>query len=62
MTLLRRLLPYCQAARLATVGGALLLVLTAGLELLQPWPIKWLVDYILGGTAPPPHLARLLPG
>jgi len=31
-----------------------------GVELLQPWPIKWLVDYVLGSHAPPAWLHRWL--
>jgi ATP-binding cassette subfamily B protein/subfamily B ATP-binding cassette protein MsbA len=36
-----------------------MLLLAGMLELLQPWPIKWLVDYVFGGRLAPPWLARL---
>jgi ATP-binding cassette subfamily B protein/subfamily B ATP-binding cassette protein MsbA len=36
-----------------------LLVLAGALELLQPWPIKWLIDHVFGGRPAPPALAWL---
>ena len=38
-----------------------MLILAAGVELLQPWPIKWLVDYVFGAQAPPRWLEKILP-
>jgi ATP-binding cassette subfamily B protein/subfamily B ATP-binding cassette protein MsbA len=33
----------------------------AGLEVLQPWPLKWLVDYVFGSHPPPRALATIWP-
>jgi ATP-binding cassette subfamily B protein len=52
--MLGRLYPYWRPAWGETTLGTLLLVLAAGFEVLQPWPIKWLVDYVFGGR-PAPH-------
>ncbi len=60
--MLRRLYPYWRSSTRAIALGGLLLVISAGFELLQPWPVKWLVDsvflkhpgpawYELAGTA-----------
>jgi ATP-binding cassette subfamily B protein len=57
--MLRRLYPYWRPTRRDTLGGMALLLLAGALELLQPWPIKWLVDYVFGGRPAPPSLARL---
>lgn len=46
--LLRRLLSYWPTARKQIFTGGSLLVFAALIELLQPWPIKWLVDYVFG--------------
>jgi ATP-binding cassette subfamily B protein/subfamily B ATP-binding cassette protein MsbA len=45
---LKRLFPYWRAARGRTVAGVAALLAAGGLELLQPWPVKWLVDNVLG--------------
>src|SRR5690606_9544782 len=59
--MLRRLFSYWRGARNETIAGAVVLLLAAGVELLQPWPIKWLVDYVFGSQSPSPWLAKLLP-
>jgi ATP-binding cassette subfamily B protein/subfamily B ATP-binding cassette protein MsbA len=59
--MLRRLVPYWLPAWRATLGGAVLLLLASALELLLPWPIKWLVDSVFGSQPAPPLLARLWP-
>ena len=59
--ILRRLVPYWRKAWADTAIGTLLLALTAGLELLQPWPIKWLVDYVFGGHQAPGWLQQVIP-
>lgn len=56
-----RLFSYWRGARNETLAGAVILLLAAGLELLQPWPIKWLVDYVFGSQVPPAWLAKMLP-
>jgi ATP-binding cassette subfamily B protein/subfamily B ATP-binding cassette protein MsbA len=50
-------------AALAAVAAAMLAKIA--LDMLKPWPLKILVDHVLGGRAMPPALARaagLLPG
>jgi ATP-binding cassette, subfamily B, bacterial len=59
--MLRRILPYWRSARKETIFGGALLVFGAAVDLLQPWPIKWLVDYVFGGHAPPAWLGTLWP-
>src|ERR1035437_8604590 len=51
--MLKRLLPFARPARRDTFAGAALLILAAGVEILQPWPIKWLVGYVVGSVAGP---------
>jgi ATP-binding cassette subfamily B protein/subfamily B ATP-binding cassette protein MsbA len=53
LILLRRLYPYWRTARRDAWCGIALLMLAGVLELLQPWPIKWLVDYVFGGRPAP---------
>jgi ABC-type multidrug transport system fused ATPase/permease subunit len=57
----RRLLPYWRNAWKETIAGGLLLVFGSCVELLQPWPVKWLVDYVLGNQTPPHWLMTTLP-
>jgi ATP-binding cassette subfamily B protein/subfamily B ATP-binding cassette protein MsbA len=59
MLMLRWLYPYWRPARRDTLGGIGLLLLAGVLELLLPWPIKWLVDYVFGGRPAPAALVRL---
>src|SRR5256885_729573 len=59
--LLRRLLSYWPSARKEVVSGGLLLIFAALMELLQPWPIKWLVDYVFGGRPVPKWLKSVWP-
>jgi ATP-binding cassette subfamily B protein/subfamily B ATP-binding cassette protein MsbA len=59
--MIRKLHPYLRAAAPATVTGFALLVVSSLLELLQPWPVKWLVDYTLGRHPLPPVLQHWLP-
>jgi ATP-binding cassette, subfamily B, bacterial len=59
--MLRRLVPYWRNARKETAAGGALLVFGAFVDLLQPWPIKWLVDYVFGKLTPPTWLATLWP-
>ena len=60
--MLRRLYPYWLAARPETVGGLAALLLAGALEVLQPWPVKWLVDSVFGTHAAPRWLAAVWPG
>jgi ATP-binding cassette, subfamily B, bacterial len=57
----RRLIPYWRTARKETVAGGALLVFGAFVDLLQPWPIKWLVDYVFGTHKPPAWLGNIWP-
>lgn len=59
--MVRRLTAYWQSARTEAVGGAVILLFATAVELLQPWPIKWLVDYVFGEQAAPAWLARFWP-
>jgi ATP-binding cassette subfamily B protein len=59
--MLQRLRPFFFAARRDTFAGAAVLVAAASAEVLQPWPIKWLVDYVFGSTQQPPWLHRVAP-
>lgn len=57
----RRLRPYWRCATTETAAGGLTLVFAAFVDLLQPWPIKWLVDYVLGAHQAPPWLHSIWP-
>ena len=59
--MLRRLLTYWRSAQRETWIGAGFLVVATAVDLLQPWPIKWLVDYVFGTQTPPGWLASLWP-
>ena len=43
------------------MAGGAVLVLAACVDLLQPWPIKWLVDYVFGNQTPPAWLSSIWP-
>ncbi|MEQ1851327.1 MAG: ABC transporter ATP-binding protein [Chthoniobacteraceae bacterium] len=57
----RKLLPYWRPARGRTIVGLALLVVAAAVELLLPWPVKWLVDFVLGQQTPPEWLSAIWP-
>jgi ATP-binding cassette, subfamily B, bacterial len=57
----RKLAPYWWPARWRTAAGIAVLLGAAGVELLLPWPVKWLVDYVLGTQPPPAWLVRIWP-
>lgn len=59
--MIRRLSPFWRPAWPVIAAGFGLLLVGSLLELLQPWPVKWLVDYTLGGHALPPALQQWLP-
>lgn len=50
--MLRKLLPYLRAHRWQVAWALLQVVLIAGFELLKPWPLQVVIDYVLGGKAP----------
>lgn len=59
--MVRRLTAYWQTARKEMLLGAGILMVATAVDLLQPWPIKWLVDYVFGHQPPPAWLASLWP-
>ena len=59
--MLRRLHSYWPAARKEIAAGGALLIVAAAVDLLQPWPVKWLVDYVFGQHAAPQWLVSLWP-
>ncbi|HXT58299.1 MAG TPA: ABC transporter ATP-binding protein [Pirellulales bacterium] len=59
--MIRRLLAYRRLAGRDAACGALLLLMASAFELLQPWPIKGLVDYVFGNRPAPDWLARIWP-
>ena len=59
--MIRRLRPFFAAARRDALAGGILLIAAATAEVLQPWPIKWLVDYVFGSATPPAWLQRFAP-
>ena len=59
--MLKRLYRYWLPARPETVGGLILLLVAGALELLQPWPVKWLVDCVFGAQPAPHWVAALWP-
>jgi ATP-binding cassette, subfamily B, bacterial len=61
LLMIRRLLPYWRSARKETIVGGGILIATAAVDLLQPWPIKWLVDYVFGHRAAPAWLCSVWP-
>src|SRR5579862_1724110 len=59
--MIHRLRPFFPAARRDALTGGVVLIAAAATEVLQPWPIKWLVDYVFGSGTPPQWLHRLAP-
>jgi ATP-binding cassette, subfamily B, bacterial len=48
-----KFLPYLKAHRWQVAWALLQVFLTAGFELLKPWPLQIVIDYVLGGKPPP---------
>jgi len=59
--MLRRLISYWHTAKKETFIGGLMLVLATFIDLMQPWPVKWLVDYVFGNHSAPTWLTLLWP-
>lgn len=59
--MVRRLTAYWKTARNETLAGAFILILVTAVDLLQPWPVKWLVDYVFGNQPAPAWLVSLWP-
>jgi ATP-binding cassette subfamily B protein/subfamily B ATP-binding cassette protein MsbA len=50
--MLRKFLPYIRAHRWRVVWALAQVFLIAGFELLKPWPLQVVIDYVLGGKTP----------
>src|SRR5215469_15494159 len=50
---LRKIWPYLHAYRWQVLWALAQVFLIAGFELLKPWPLQIVIDYVLGGKAPP---------
>ncbi len=61
LLMLRRLASYWKTAKSETAAGGAVLVVAAFVDLLQPWPIKWLVDYVFGNQTAPEWLTSIWP-
>lgn len=48
-----KFLPYLKAHRWQVTWALAQVFLVAGFELLKPWPLQIVVDYVLGGKTPP---------
>ena len=51
--MIRKFLPYLGAHRGQIAWALAQVFLIAGFELLKPWPLQIVIDYVLGGKAPP---------
>jgi ATP-binding cassette subfamily B protein/subfamily B ATP-binding cassette protein MsbA len=51
--MIAKFLPYLRAHRLQVVWALAQVFLIAGVELLKPWPLQIVIDYVLGGKTPP---------
>ncbi len=48
-----KVFPYLRPYRLPLIGAFSQVFLVSGLELLRPWPVKVIVDHVVGGTPMP---------
>jgi ATP-binding cassette subfamily B protein len=51
--MIRKIFPYLQPYRWQVVWALAQVFLIAGFELLKPWPLQIVIDYVLGGKKPP---------
>jgi ATP-binding cassette subfamily B protein len=51
--MLRKIWPYLRVYRWQVVWALAQVFLIAGFELLKPWPLQIVIDYVLGGKTPP---------
>src|SRR5271156_5516450 len=51
--MLRKIWPYLRNYRWQVVWALAQVFLIAGFELLKPWPLQVVIDYVLGGKQPP---------
>jgi ATP-binding cassette, subfamily B, bacterial len=52
-TILRKIWPYLRAYRWQVLWALAQVFLIAGFELLKPWPLQIVIDYVLGGKVAP---------
>ncbi|HTW54703.1 MAG TPA: ABC transporter ATP-binding protein [Stellaceae bacterium] len=52
MAVIRKILPYLRAYRWQVIWALGQVFLIAGFELLKPWPLQVVIDYVLGGKTP----------
>jgi ATP-binding cassette subfamily B protein len=48
-----KFLPYLRPHRRLVLWALVQVFLVAAVELLKPWPLQIVIDYVLGGKAPP---------
>ncbi|MFI4947302.1 MAG: ABC transporter ATP-binding protein [Alphaproteobacteria bacterium] len=51
--MIAKFLPYLKAHRWRVAWALAQVFLVAGVELLKPWPLQIVIDYVLGGKTPP---------
>jgi ATP-binding cassette subfamily B protein/subfamily B ATP-binding cassette protein MsbA len=51
--MLLKILPYLRVYRWQVAWALVQVFLIAGFELLKPWPLQVVIDYVLGGKTPP---------
>ena len=51
--MIAKFLPYLRAHRWQVAWALAQIFLVAGFELMKPWPLQIVIDYVLGGKAPP---------
>lgn len=51
--MIAKFLPYLRAHRWQVAWALAQVFLVAGVELLKPWPLQIVIDYVLGGNTPP---------
>jgi ATP-binding cassette subfamily B protein len=61
LLMLWRLASYWGSAKGEIAAGGAVLIVAAFVDLLQPWPIKWLVDYVFGQQTAPAWLTSIWP-
>ncbi len=59
--MLQRLCSYLRFTWKPCALGGVILIFAALVDLLQPWPIKWLIDFVFGQRTPPDWLVSIWP-
>src|SRR5579863_10234448 len=55
LPILRKIWPYLRVYRWQVAWALAQVFLIAGFELLKPWPLQIVIDYVLGNKTPPPR-------